>query len=91
MGIQIVNEALVKQIEQIATQEHLSPEQVIAEALQLYKEKLQGSRPASFLLAVAGMGRSGQTDVADRAEEILKTEIDPKRGWSLKKDESSAG
>jgi hypothetical protein len=36
---------------------------------------------ASFLAAVAGLGNSGQQDVSERDEEILRNEIDPVRGW----------
>jgi hypothetical protein len=36
---------------------------------------------ASFLAAVAGLGNSGQQDISERDEEILRNEIDPVRGW----------
>jgi len=36
---------------------------------------------ASFLSAVVGLGNSGQQDVSERDEEILRNEIDPIRGW----------
>ena len=36
---------------------------------------------ASFLTAVAGLGNSGQQDISERDEEILRNEIDPVRGW----------
>lgn len=39
---------------------------------------------ASFLIAVAGLGNSGQHDVSERDEEILRNEIDPVYGWNLK-------
>lgn len=39
---------------------------------------------ANFLVAVAGLGNSGQHDVSDRSEEILGSEIDPIYGWSSK-------
>jgi Protein of unknown function (DUF2281) len=38
----------------------------------------------NFLLTVAGLGKSGQTDVSDSDEEILCNEIDPIYGWSSK-------
>lgn len=40
------------------------------------------NQSASFLVAVAGLGNSGQQDVSDRDEEILGNEIDPVYGWS---------
>ncbi|BAU43185.1 hypothetical protein [Leptolyngbya sp. O-77] len=39
---------------------------------------------ANFLVAVAGLGNSGQQDVSERDEEILRNEIDPMYGWSSK-------
>jgi len=38
---------------------------------------------SSFLLAVAGLGNSGQEDISERDEEILGNEIDPVSGWNL--------
>lgn len=35
----------------------------------------------SFLLSIAGQGRSGESDVSERDEEILADEVDPIRGW----------
>lgn len=43
---------------------------------------------ASFLTAVAGLGNSGQQDVSERDEEILRNEIDPVSGWSSKSGNS---
>lgn len=42
------------------------------------------SHSANFLVAVAGLGNSGQPDVSERDEEILRNEIDPVYGWSSK-------
>lgn len=39
---------------------------------------------SNFLVAVAGLGSSGQQDVSERDEEILRNEIDPVYGWNLK-------
>lgn len=38
----------------------------------------------NFLIAVAGLGNSGQPDISERDEEILRNEIDPIYGWNLK-------
>jgi hypothetical protein len=38
----------------------------------------------NFLLAVTGLGRSGQSDISERDEEILRNESDPVYGWNLK-------
>lgn len=38
---------------------------------------------SNFLLAIANLGSSGQQDVSERDEEILRHEIDPVYGWHL--------
>jgi hypothetical protein len=43
---------------------------------------------ANFLVSVAGLGHSGQQDVSERDEEILRNEIDPVYGWSAKPSNS---
>jgi len=47
---------------------------------------IQPASGSSFLLAIAGIGASEETDIAERDEEILTTEIDPIRGWSLPRE-----
>jgi hypothetical protein len=46
----------------------------------------QNSEPPqqNFLLTVAGLGKSGQTDISDSDEEILRNEIDPIYGWRIR-------
>jgi len=36
-----------------------------------------------FLLSIAGLGQSEESDVSERDEEILAQEINPIGGWSL--------
>jgi hypothetical protein len=43
----------------------------------------------NFLLAVAGLGNSSQSDTSDSDEEILRNEIDPIYGWSSRPEEQS--
>lgn len=43
---------------------------------------------ASFLVAVAGIGDSGQQDVSEHDEEILRNDIDPVYGWNLRSNDS---
>ena len=38
---------------------------------------------SGFLTEIAGLGRSGQPDISERDEEILRNEIDPVYGWNL--------
>jgi hypothetical protein len=42
----------------------------------------------NFLVAVAGLGHSGQQDISERDEEILRNEIDPVYGWNSKPSHS---
>jgi hypothetical protein len=41
---------------------------------------------SAFLLSIAGIGTSRETDISEHAEEILAQEIDPIRGWGLDRD-----
>jgi hypothetical protein len=38
---------------------------------------------ANFLVSVAGLGNSGQQDVSERDEEILRNEIDPAKQFAM--------
>jgi hypothetical protein len=82
MSIHIVDEQLVHRIERIARRERREEVDVIAEALELYEEKTEETGARSFLLSVAGIGRSEERDISERDEEILANEVDPLRGWS---------
>ena len=84
MGIEISDQRLVRQIESIARRERRQPIEVIADAVRIYRQKIETRAPSpSFLLAIAGLGASGQGDVAERAEEILAEEAEPPFGWTL--------
>lgn len=86
MSIQILDEKLIQQIERLAQQERRQQVEIIARALYLYEERLETAESSPFLLAIAGLGSSGQGDVAEHDEEILAAEIDPRRGWGLERD-----
>lgn len=43
----------------------------------------------NFLLTVAGLGNSGQSDISDSDEEVLSHEIDPIYGWSSRSGDQS--
>ena len=73
------------ELKAIARRENKSTSQVIREALAEYvvTHRAEG-RHKNPLLALVGLGESdGETDVSERAEEILAAEMDPIRGWSL--------
>jgi hypothetical protein len=48
------------------------------------QQKEPGSQASNFLMAIASLGNSGQPDISERDEEILRNEIDPVYGWNLK-------
>lgn len=49
-----------------------------------YKTRHQKTSPPqqNFLLSIAALGQSGETDISDLEEEILCNEIDPIHGWN---------
>lgn len=49
----------------------------------LKEDELEGR---DFLMRIAGLGESDETDLSERDEEILKSEIDPIRGFSHQGD-----
>ena len=63
-------------------------EQLIAHFLHLHEERAQATDASSFLLAISGLGSSGERDISERDEEILATEVDSVRSWRLERDES---
>ena len=77
MSIQILDEKLIQQIERLAQQERRQQVEIIARALHLYEERLEATDTSPFLLAIAGLGSSGQEDIAEHDEEIVAAEIDP--------------
>ena len=47
----------------------------------------ENNNNTSFLLGVAGLGNSGEQNISERDEEILRNEIDPVYGWNLKQSD----
>ncbi len=80
--IWILDRNLVQRIRSIARRERRRPADVVADALRFYEERVASS-PTAFLIAIAGLGASGQSDIAERSEEILKSEASPPHGWEL--------
>lgn len=81
MTMQTFDQTLTRQIEQIASEEQRSPEQIVAAAIQLYLTQAKKMPGVLFLLSLAGQGASGEHDVSERDEAILVAEIDPVKGW----------
>ncbi|MDH3602533.1 MAG: hypothetical protein OEU26_23210 [Candidatus Tectomicrobia bacterium] len=75
---------LEQDIEQIAQQEQRTPLEIIEEAVTLYRESRAKKSDASFLLSMAGQGRSNETDISERVKDILTAELDPYTGWRAK-------
>ena len=57
-----------------------------------HKSSIQPKEPSSnhanFLTSVAGLGSSGQQDISEHDEEILRNEITPVYGWNLKQSDT---
>ena len=84
----MAEEDTLLELKAIAQRQGKSTSQVIREALAEYvvTHRAEG-RHKNPLLALVGLGESnGETDVSERAEEILAAEIDPIRGWSYRDD-----
>lgn len=50
------------------------------------KQAATPNQPSTFLASIAGLGDSGQVDISEHDEDILKHEIDPIHGWTTKPD-----
>ncbi|HFD40774.1 MAG TPA: hypothetical protein ENJ31_13105 [Anaerolineae bacterium] len=87
MSMQILDRTLEEQIRDVARREQIQPVEVIARAVRLYQQQARSQRPSAFLLSIAGLGASGEGDVAERDEEILAAEVDRRGGWSLSVEE----
>jgi hypothetical protein len=48
------------------------------------QHKQQTVQSNNFLQAITGIGQSQQSNVSTNVKDILKNEIDPVKGWSLK-------
>lgn len=46
--------------------------------------KENNNNTTSFLLTVSGLGNSGEQNISERDEEILRNEIDSMHGWNIK-------
>jgi len=82
----MADENTLLELKAIAQRQGKSTSQIIREALAEYvvAHRTEG-RHKNPLLALIGLGESsGETDVSERAEEILAAEIDPIQGWSYR-------
>ncbi|MBC7225914.1 MAG: hypothetical protein H5T61_01595 [Thermoflexales bacterium] len=78
--IWILDRNLVQRIRSLARRERRRPADIVADALRLYEERTTPSSGA-FLAAITGLGASGQGDIAEQSEEILKAETTSACGW----------
>ncbi len=88
----MVDETLIYEIKQIADQKNKSTASVIREALALYvTEQHQAAPPENPLLGLIGLGASDvPTDVSNgQDEEMLRENIHPIHGWSVRDDPHS--
>ena len=85
---QVINDAfrLYLRSKQLTSQLDLTLQQTkLSTDLADETKETQKTSGVSFLLSIAGQGTSEETDVSERDEEILATEIDPIYGWNTAK------
>lgn len=69
-----IDEAVERDLDALARRENRSRSQLVRQALDEYLER---RRPADFSLGFVASGASGRSDIAERHEEILFTDLDP--------------
>jgi hypothetical protein len=80
----LADESLLTEIKYLAAREGKTVTALVHEALAAYVAEHTAPRR----LAIAGIGHSGQNDVAERADEILSAEISKDSGWSPRRASS---
>lgn len=76
----LADEGLLLELKLLARQEGKSVSDLVRNALQEY---LRTHRTSAKRLSFYSMGASGETDVAERAEQILAREIKRESGWDV--------
>ena len=76
----LADEGLLLELKLQARREERSVSDLVRDALQEY---LRTHRTSVKRLSFYSMGTSGETDVAERAEEILAREIKRESGWDV--------
>jgi hypothetical protein len=94
MADSILDEQSIQALREVARQRGQSIQQIARLAIERFLREA-GAEPVlpapgqpDPLLALSGIGRSGQTDISEHTNEILKEEIDPQRGWTFHRDSS---
>lgn len=73
------DEDVLLELKQLAKAQKRTVTDLVRDALREYL-KIHHLKPRRF--SFMGIGSSDRTDLAEKAEEILAQEIDPKTGWS---------
>ncbi len=74
---------LPKQEKVLEFVETIEQEEVVDDEISTGENKSDEQARRERLLSLAGIGRSGRSDVSERAEEILEAEINKREGWSF--------
>ena len=80
MEINISDSRIVARLKKLASQLNQTPEQIVTDAIDRYEPHLPGS-DQSFWDAMCGIGSSDEPDLALHIKEILRSEVDPIKGW----------
>jgi hypothetical protein len=93
MADSILDDQTLKALRDYARQTGQSVEQLARQAVERYLSQVGQTAPdgpqsplEDPLLALSGIGRSGQVDISEHTNEILQKEIDPQHGWTFKRD-----
>ena len=73
-----VDEATQKQITYLTEATGQTVSDVLRDAIGVYHAQVQGRRPASRFLALAGTGDSGRSDIASNVKEYVAQAIEAK-------------
>jgi len=73
-------EDVLLELKHLAKAQNRTAAEVVRDALQAY---IHAHRPKRKRLSFYAMGAFGETDVAERAEEILAREIKRESGWDV--------
>ena len=76
----VADEELLLEIKRLAEEQHHRVSDVVHDALREYVSSRRGAKRGK--ISFAGAGRSGHTDISERAEDILESDVDRGGGWT---------
>lgn len=89
--VKLTVEALAEAIASLDLEEMRQLQTIIEQKLSNQEASSENHRKSGteFLMSIANLGSSNVGDISERDEEILRDEIDPIHGWSIKPSQHS--